>query len=281
MASVQSLNRSKSTANTDRRPSRRSSAGTAFLKRFEEPDDYGKALRGIESKSYKLRKEEKAFSGNVQAVGKEDQRQAGKRGVEQAELELALRTMGDNSEQRVRDCHNEKTVRLSSQERAQHTGRRSSFYDLHKDQAKKHRPVVEVVESEDDPADTDIQSTAKPSSKRKQSADQSYPAKNTSGVRPTGYRQPRNSQGEIIPLHPGYPSAPNRGTIHFVANPEFIPDTNNRRNLFFETMPGPEVWHRRMPPYFPFGETPFMEREMSRQINEDLARGEHRRDSLL
>jgi hypothetical protein len=28
-----------------------------------------------------------------------------------------------------------------------------------------------------------------------------------------------------------------------------------------------------MPPYFPFGETPFMEREISRQIEEDLARG--------
>jgi hypothetical protein len=38
-------------------------------------------------------------------------------------------------------------------------------------------------------------------------------------------------------------------------------------------MPGPEVWHRRMPNFLPFGETPFMEREMSRQISEDLSRG--------
>ena len=44
-------------------------------------------------------------------------------------------------------------------------------------------------------------------------------------------------------------------------------------NPFHETLPALEIWHRRMPPYFPFGETPFMEREISRQIEEDLARG--------
>jgi hypothetical protein len=47
----------------------------------------------------------------------------------------------------------------------------------------------------------------------------------------------------------------------------------NKPNPFHETLPAPEIWHRRMPPYFPFGETPFMEREISRQIEEDLARG--------
>ncbi|KXT04298.1 hypothetical protein AC578_7904 [Pseudocercospora eumusae] len=50
-------------------------------------------------------------------------------------------------------------------------------------------------------------------------------------------------------------------------------EPQDRENPFFQTMPAQEVWHRRMPPYFPFGETPYMEKVMSDQINEDLARG--------
>ncbi|EME87285.1 uncharacterized protein MYCFIDRAFT_169142 [Pseudocercospora fijiensis CIRAD86] len=46
----------------------------------------------------------------------------------------------------------------------------------------------------------------------------------------------------------------------------------DRENPFFQTMPAAEIWHRRMPPYFPFGETPYMEKVMSDQINADLAR---------
>jgi hypothetical protein len=51
-------------------------------------------------------------------------------------------------------------------------------------------------------------------------------------------------------------------------------ETIGKPNPFHETLPAPEVWHMRMPPYFPFGETPYMEREISRQIDEDLNRGE-------
>ena len=70
------------------------------------------------------------------------------------------------------------------------------------------------------------------------------------------------------------PIAPSgRGSIVSIANPKTIPGTDGKPNPFFELMPAPEVWHRRMPNVFPFGETPFMERELSRQINEDLARG--------
>jgi len=58
-------------------------------------------------------------------------------------------------------------------------------------------------------------------------------------------------------------------------------DSLNKPNPFHETLPAPEIWHRRMPPYFPFGETPFMEREISRQIEEDLARGKHHRIPAL
>lgn len=60
--------------------------------------------------------------------------------------------------------------------------------------------------------------------------------------------------------------------MHSVTNPETIAGTA-KKNPFFETMPGPEAWHREQPPYFMFGETPFMQREISRQINEDLRKG--------
>lgn len=46
----------------------------------------------------------------------------------------------------------------------------------------------------------------------------------------------------------------------------------NKRNPFHETLPAPEVWHRRMAPYFTFGETPYMQRLASDQIQEDLDR---------
>lgn len=67
-------------------------------------------------------------------------------------------------------------------------------------------------------------------------------------------------------------SEPGRGSIISPTNPENIAALN-RPNPFYETLPAPEVWHRRMPPYFPFGETPYMEGVMSRQIDEDLKRG--------
>ena len=38
-------------------------------------------------------------------------------------------------------------------------------------------------------------------------------------------------------------------------------------------MPEDEVWHRHVPNLFPFGETPFIEAEMSRQIHADLRQG--------
>lgn len=47
----------------------------------------------------------------------------------------------------------------------------------------------------------------------------------------------------------------------------------NKKDPFDEEMPGKEVWYRNMAPYFPFGETPFMEKFMSDQINADLNKG--------
>jgi hypothetical protein len=55
--------------------------------------------------------------------------------------------------------------------------------------------------------------------------------------------------------------------------------TEERPNAFFETLPGPEIWHRRMPPYFMFGETKYMQQVVSDQINRDLHRGEFRSPS--
>ena len=67
-------------------------------------------------------------------------------------------------------------------------------------------------------------------------------------------------------------SEPGRGSIVSPSNPEHIAALD-RPNPFYETLPAPEVWHRRMPPYFPFGETPYMEAVMSEQIDNDLKRG--------
>ena len=36
---------------------------------------------------------------------------------------------------------------------------------------------------------------------------------------------------------------------------------------FYQCVPLPETWHRNMPPEFPFGETPFMERYMSDPVS--------------
>ena len=117
-------------------------------------------------------------------------------------------------------------------------------------------------------------SDARPSSpgkKRKASDGLGSPRKKFVRSQSPTSRRPSTTGRATEPLAQGEPSEPGRGAIHSVTNPEFIPEMN-KKNPFFETMPGLEVWHRRMPPYFPFGETPFMEREMSRQISEDLAK---------
>lgn len=68
-----------------------------------------------------------------------------------------------------------------------------------------------------------------------------------------------------------------RGTcISFQNPPEIVIQRNGKTtsqpNPFFETMPAPAVWHRRMAPVFPFGETPYMAKVVSDQINADLSR---------
>ncbi|KAK3711717.1 hypothetical protein LTR37_009494 [Vermiconidia calcicola] len=115
--------------------------------------------------------------------------------------------------------------------------------------------------------------TSNSPTKRKASKELESPRKKFTRARSPGSRQASVSANEDAALQPGQASGPHRGTVRSVTNPEFIPDTNNKKNPFFETMPAPEVWHRRMPPYLPFGETPFMEAELSKQINKDLSKG--------
>jgi hypothetical protein len=64
-----------------------------------------------------------------------------------------------------------------------------------------------------------------------------------------------------------------RGKIVSPTNPAMITELK-QPNRFHETLPAPEVWHRRMPPYFTFGETPYMQQLASDQIQDDLNRSE-------
>ncbi|KAJ9626895.1 hypothetical protein H2203_003351 [Taxawa tesnikishii (nom. ined.)] len=62
---------------------------------------------------------------------------------------------------------------------------------------------------------------------------------------------------------------------------ESATDNSLLKDSFWEPMPRPEIWWRRMPKAFPFGETPFMERYLSAQIDEDLKRGQQQKEGLL
>lgn len=90
-------------------------------------------------------------------------------------------------------------------------------------------------------------------------------------------RSPENSSSrskpaEYLPSYPPGTSHKNeRGKIVSPTNPATI-TALNKPNPFHETLPAPEVWHRRMPPFFTFGETPYMQRVVSDQIQEDLDR---------
>ncbi|KXS99245.1 hypothetical protein AC579_3920 [Pseudocercospora musae] len=98
-------------------------------------------------------------------------------------------------------------------------------------------------------------SPAKPSYKRKH-------LENGQGVWPKADQR----RGDVVP-----PIQKDWVEVSDLKEPTKEPQ--DRENPFFQTMPAEEIWHRRMPPYFPFGETPYMEKVMSDQINEDLARG--------
>lgn len=135
------------------------------------------------------------------------------------------------------------------------------------------------------PAPQTKKPTKKPPAKRSASVSQKSPS-SSKGIKsasaPTASRvpsqspikesSPRRRRPTSQPPRPPHPNERGRDNIISPTNPHMI-ESLNKPNPFHETLPAPEIWHRRMPPYFPFGETPFMEREISRQIEEDLARG--------
>lgn len=69
-----------------------------------------------------------------------------------------------------------------------------------------------------------------------------------------------------------YESSTNPGIIKILVDKSKPDEWQERVNPFYETLPGPEVWHRNMPPFFSFGETKFMQQYISDEINRDLAR---------
>lgn len=134
----------------------------------------------------------------------------------------------------------------------------------------KKSPVKRAASvSEKSPSPAKRVRSASPAKAKATSAPTASRARSTSPLK-RSQRPPRALDASTRPPHP---NEPGRGGIISPTNPQTIPSLN-KPNPFHETLPAPEIWHRRMPPYFPFGETPFMEREISRQIEEDLARGE-------
>ena len=259
----------KSPVKISRSPSRRSSDEATFEARFVQANDYGKALRRIESAAYKHTKTSKGLPEPSHEVGEEDDFRARQRGIRRAQLETGLQSAG-------RSLSFYEQCEYSSCQERQQASTDKKVFALDEDHAKQYRPSPVSIIGDDElsaPA-TAKSDRASPGKRNASRTSPSSPKKNLSRSKSPGSRQSSTTKEDTAPLPTGQPSAPKRGAIHSVTNPEFIPDTSTvKRNPFFETMPGPEIWHRCMPPYLPFGETPFMEREMSRQINEDLARG--------
>ena len=216
------------------------------------------------------------MAGRHPYFSKEDETMAKERGVRRAELEKSLHTQGA-------------VVPRRSLSATQARGRVSNADDLPDELSGRGRPSGMIGRTP----------TLSPHRRRSSGNSQGSP-KGSPGRKRSASRSSNKESDDIVPLTPGEPSGKGRGAIHSATNPEFIPETSTlRKNPFFETMPAPEVWHRRMlvglkflsrscfrhllilvpvnsrPPFLPFGETPFMEREMSRQISEDLARGKY------
>ena len=240
--------RKQSGSHTQR--ARGSSGQTAFESRFLANDDYGRSLRQVEKTAYQYDKAgQDAMAGRHPQVSKEDEALAKERGIRRARLEKHLNTEGGVIPRRAQE----------------HRSRSPA----------KGRQSMPGLNDELDGSTHTTSARSSSNRARTSSNSQRSPNRTVDRSRSSASRSSKSAADDDAPLSKGQPSAEGRGANHSVTNPEFIPDTSTRRkNPFFETMPAPEVWHRRMPPFLPFGETPFMEREMSRQITEDLAKGE-------
>jgi hypothetical protein len=190
------------------------------------------------------------MAGRHPHVSKEDETMAKERGIRRAELEMSLKTKGA-------------VVPRRSLSATQVPGRITDSDDQ-PDESLEHG----------NPAGVNDRSSALSPQRRRSSGNSQGSPQHNPGRKRSASKSSNKDGEDVVPLLKGEPSGKGRGATHSVTNPEFIPETSTRRkNPFFETMPAPEVWHRRMAPFLPFGETPFMEREMSRQISADLSRG--------
>jgi hypothetical protein len=226
-------------------------------------DEYDMAMQDIEDMAYSG---DLDGAGNAYSslIGPNDRLEAMKKGVERAELQKRLRAKVGLSNLRRPQSAKLDQYRETPYDFDDTSDELSSLEDstIRQKGPRRNASTVKVGS----PKRSHGSPEKRCSSAESQSALKRSPSKN----RPSCSSRTSEYNG---PLQAGQPSGKGRGTVHSVTNKPLIPGTN-RKNPFFETMPGPEVWHRRMPPFPPFGETPLMEREMRRQISEDLAKGE-------
>jgi hypothetical protein len=114
---------------------------------------------------------------------------------------------------------------------------------------------------------------AAPPSRRAQSKSPTKRAQSKSLTKRASSPRKSSSTSDASSTVPVYVYQNVRGKIVSPTNPAMITELK-QANRFHETLPAPEVWHRRMPPYFTFGETPYMQQLASDQIQDDLNRSE-------
>lgn len=236
---------------------RKSSLEIEFAKLFGPDDEYGRYLMDIEERAYK-----QTFKDpNKKIVLAIDERcdryvdLACKRGIGRAEKQIAMNIVADGSEQ---------PQRRSASARGASIGRGASANSSH------HCDEHDFVHDALPPSQ---RSSGKRKASNELTTSRKKMARSPNRTPSPSKSNSRTSAGTTALLEEREPSAPKRGPVHSSTNPQTIPETT-KKNPFFESMPAPEVWHRRMPPYFSFGETPYMERVISNQINADLAGSE-------
>ena len=130
---IPSRSGTKSPEVTSCSPSRAPDSGKkTFQARLAGRDDYGKALRRIESSAYNSKKHGRVFNGHSTEVEEEDVERAIEHGIERAGLETGLRSIADNREQRVREGYDGRTSYIPGRKGRPPGGRRPSFYEERK-----------------------------------------------------------------------------------------------------------------------------------------------------
>ncbi|KAK5162978.1 uncharacterized protein LTR77_011033 [Saxophila tyrrhenica] len=285
-----------STTNKARSPSRKPDFFTCFNSNSIE----GKILQRVEAEAFKFAKAKLAKNEPFREVpdwkAEHYEVIAFKRGLDRARKEFAMRTIAGNEEQHQKNSPKKRSrskSRSRSPSKSKSKGEggseppsvngvdppseseeseldedRDFVYDAQTGPAKRVPAKRKAADSLPSPLKKMARTPSRGNSPTKRSPTKSSPPK------AKGKRKAATTSEPPPLVREGESSAPNRGPIHSSTNPQFVRGIDNKRNPFFESMPAPEVWHRRMPPYFPFGETPYMEQVMSNQISADLAKGE-------